>query len=175
MKPEFCDPTTSQSPSQLSRAHAPPALALSPTPRSRLPQGPHKALGSPAVESHCCHAPGPCALPWAPCAFWSAPKQRWQLKEPGLVKASPGRGGAPPQAVSFSKPRSPGRNGNRETASQRVRPGTAAAEGTQSSASARHWGQTLFSSSVELRLVRQRRPYPLPAPPCHRYPFGAAA
>lgn len=68
--------TTSQSPSQLSRAHAPPALALSPTPRSRLPQGPHKALGSPAVESHCCHAPGPCALPWAPCAFSSAPKQR---------------------------------------------------------------------------------------------------
>lgn len=74
MKPELCGPTTSQSPSQLSRAHAPPALALSPTPRSPLPQGPHKALGSPAVESHCCHAPGPCALPWAPCAFWSAPK-----------------------------------------------------------------------------------------------------
>lgn len=124
------------------------------------------------MESHCCHAPGPCALPWAPCAFWSAPKQWWQLKEPGLIKASPGGGGAPPQEVSFSKPGSPGRNGDRATASQRVRPGAAAAAGTRSSASARHWGQTLFSSSVELGLVRQRRPYPLPAPPRHRYPLG---
>lgn len=175
VKPKFCGPTTSQSPSQLSRAHAPPALALSPTPRSRLPQGPHKALGSPAVESHCCHAPGPCALPWAPCAFSSAPKQRWQAEGTRSHQSLPGGGGAPPQAVSFSKPGSPGRNGDRATASQRVRPGAAAAAGTQSSASARHWGQTLFSSSVELRLVRQRRPYPLPAPPRHRYPFGAAA
>lgn len=172
--PEFCSPTTSHSPSQLSRAHAPPAPALSPTPRSRLPRGPHKALGSPAAESHRCHSLGPCALPRARCAFPSAPQQRWQREEAGLIKDSPGGGGALPQAASFSRPGSPRRGGDGATASQRVRPGAAAAAGIQSSASARHWGQT-FSSSVELRLVRQRRPYPLPAPPRHRYPFGAAA
>lgn len=162
-------------PSQLSRAHAPPAPALSPTPRSRLPRGPHKALGSPAAESHRCHALGPCALSRAPCAFPSAPQQGWQKEEAGLIKASPGGGGASPQAASFSRPGSPRRGGDRATASQRVRPGAAAAAGTRSSASTRLWGQTLFSSSVELRLVRQRRPYPLPAPPRHRYPVGAAA
>lgn len=180
VKPEFCGPTTSHrppppNPSQLSRAHAPPAPALSPTPRSRLPRGPHKALGSPAAESHRCHALGPCALSRAPCAFPSAPQQGWQKEEAGLIKASPGGGGASPQAASFSRPGSPRRGGDRATASQRVRPGAAAAAGTRSSASTRLWGQTLFSSSVELRLVRQRRPYPLPAPPRHRYPFGAAA
>lgn len=108
MKPEFCSPTTSQSPSQLSRAHAPLALALSPTPRSRLPQGPHKALGSPAVESHCCHASGPCALPWAPCAFSSAPRQWWQLKEPGLIKASQAEVARRPRRFPSPSPGVPG-------------------------------------------------------------------
>lgn len=167
VKTEFCGPTTSDSPSQLSRAHAPPAPALSPTPRSRLPRGPHKDLGSPAAESHRCHSLGPYALSRAPCAFPSAPQQRWQREETGLIKASPSGGGASPQAAFFSRPGSPRGGGDRATASQRVRPGAAAAAGTRSSASARRWGQTLFSSSVELRLVRQRRPYPLPAPPRH--------
>lgn len=107
-----------------------------------------------------------------PVRFLVCPKAVVAVEGTGSHQSLPGGGGAPPQAVSFSKPGSPGRTGNRATASQRVRPGTAAATGTQSSARARHWGQTLFSSSVELRLVRQRRPYPLPAPPRHRYPLG---
>lgn len=112
VKPEFCSPTTSHSPSQLSRAHAPPAPALSPTPRSRLPRGPHKALGSPAAESHRCHSLGPCALPRARCAFpvrstaavaeggsrshQRFPRRRWRVAPGGLLlqaRESPARRG----------------------------------------------------------------------------------
>lgn len=150
------------------------APAPSPTPAARLPPGPHKAHGSLAEESHRYVSPGPCAQPRSPSrSRWlPAPQQRWQLQFKRLIKASRGGGGGG-RAGPAPRPR-PGARGATGDAGRRAG-GCARARrrqrrrGPGAPACASSSGQTLFSSSVELRLVKRRRPPPpspgSPAPP----------
>ncbi|XP_059041678.1 transcription initiation factor TFIID subunit 4-like [Mustela lutreola] len=162
-------PTTSGSPSQLSPADG-RLPRQAPTPATCLPRSPHKAHGSPAEESHRYLAPGPCAQPRSPSrSRWPpAPQQRWQLQFKCLIKASRRGGGG--HAGPAPRPR-PGARGATWGAGQRAG-GCARARrrrGPGAPACASSSGQTLFSSSVELRLVKPRRPPPpspgSPAPP----------
>ncbi|CAI9153376.1 unnamed protein product [Rangifer tarandus platyrhynchus] len=148
----------------------PAAPEPSPTSDARLPRGPHKAHGSPAAESHRRPAPGPCAQPRSPSRSRSppAPQQRWQLQFKRLINASRGGGGGRAGPVPRPRPEARGATGcagQRAGGCARVR----RQRGPGAPACAWSAGQTLFSSSVELRLVRRRRPPPpspsSPAPP----------
>lgn len=139
----------------------PAAPELSPTSDARLPRGPHKAHGCPAAESHRRPAPGPCAQPRSPSRSRSppAPQQRWQLQFKRLINASRGGGGGRAGPAPRPRPEARGATG---CAGQRAGGCARARRQRGPGAPACAWssGQTLFSSSVELRLVRRRRPPP---------------
>lgn len=130
-------------------------------PGGRLPRGPHKAHGSPAAESHRCPAPGPCAQTQSPSRSPTppAPKQGWQLQFKCLIKASPRGGGG--RAEPAPRPR-PGARGASGCAGQRAGGSARVRRRRRPGAPACAWssGQTLFRPSVELRLVKRRRPPP---------------
>lgn len=167
---EFQPLPTTSGPPQPTFPRGLAAPAPNPTPATRLPRSPHKAHGSPAEESHRYLAPGPCAQPGSPSrSRWPpAPQQRWQLQFKCLIKAS--RGGGEGRAGPTPRPR-PGARGATGGAGQLAggRAGARRRRGPGAPACASSSGQTLFSSSVELRLVKRRRPPPpspgSPAPP----------
>ena len=166
----------------------PPPSQLSPADR-RLPRqdprpmlaylGVHTKLTGPRRQSHIVGpllAPAPSPGPRRGDARRRPHSSGWQLQFKRLIKASQRGGGG--RAGPVPRPR-PGARGATGCAGRRAG-GCAPARrrrGPRAPACASSSGQTLFSSSVELRLVKRRRPPPSPlrARPRHRDPCGAAA